>query len=53
MNNHADGVVAPPASHLERVDDDLCTDMVGDRMADDAAAVGVDNDGEIDLALTG
>ena len=44
---------APPDRHLQRVDDELGTHVIGDRPADHPTAPGVDHDGEVDLALGG
>jgi|GEM_PF-4134923 hypothetical protein len=50
-----DGVLfvamASPDRHLQRVGDELCTQVIGNRPTDDATAVGVDHRCEIDLAL--
>ena len=52
MGHGAVGVVAA-AGHVEGVDDELGAEVVGDRPAHDPAGPGVDDDGEIDPALTG
>jgi hypothetical protein len=45
--------LSAPDGHLERVDDQLVAHVVGDRPAHDAAAPGVEDDGQVDLALAG
>lgn len=42
----------PPAGHLKRVDDDLGSDPVADRPADDAAAERVDDGGAVDPSVS-
>jgi hypothetical protein len=39
--------------HLERVDDKVSTEMVGERPADHAAGVAVDHNREVEPALPG
>ncbi len=45
--------LSPPDGHLHGVDHELGTDVVGDRPADHPAGEGVEDDGQIDLALSG
>lgn len=47
------GRAPAPEGHLEGVDDELGAHVVGDRPAHDAAAPGVEDDGQVDLALAG
>jgi hypothetical protein len=47
------GWLAAPDRHLERVDDEFGTDVIGDRPADHAAAERVEYRGEIHLACRG
>jgi hypothetical protein len=51
MVNQARRGSAALNGHLERVDDELCAHVFGHRPADDRAAVGVLDGGEIDPAL--
>jgi len=44
---------AAPQGHLEGVDDELGTDVVGDGPADDPAGPGVEDDGDVHLAAVG
>lgn len=53
MHDGAFGWAAAPQGHLERVDDELGAQEVGDRPAHDAARPGVEDDGQIDLAGLG
>jgi len=43
--------LAPPHGHLHGVDHQLLAHVVGDRPADDPAAEGVEDGGQVDLAL--
>lgn len=52
MHDGADGPALPPG-HLERVDDDVGGDAVGDRPADDAAGERVDHGRAVDPAVAG
>jgi hypothetical protein len=45
--------LASPAGHVQRVDDQLGAQVIGDRPAHDAAGPGVDDTTQIDLALGG
>jgi hypothetical protein len=47
------GRAPAPERHLQRVDHQLGADVVGDRPPDDAAAPGVEDDGQVGLALAG
>ena len=49
----ARGWPAPPERHLDGVDDELGTDVVGDRPAHDSAAEGVEDHGQVHLAVAG
>lgn len=44
---------APPEGHLDGVDDELGTDVVGHRPAHNSAAEGVEDHGQVDLAVPG
>ena len=44
---------APPGRHLDGVDDELGTDVIGDRPAHDPTAERVEDHGEVDLAGPG
>jgi hypothetical protein len=51
--NHGSGLwTASPPGHLERVNDDLRGDPVGDRPTDDAATERVDNRGAVDPSIS-
>jgi hypothetical protein len=43
----------PPERHLEGVDDQLGAHVIRDRPADDHAAEGVEDDSEVDVAVSG
>jgi hypothetical protein len=51
VHHGAGGGAAPPAGHLEGVDDQFGAHVVGDRPADDGAAEDVEDGGAVDLAL--
>jgi hypothetical protein len=42
---------APPAGHVQGVDDELGAEVIGDRPADDLAVPGVDHHRQVDPAL--
>jgi hypothetical protein len=53
MDRLAGRRLAPPAGHVERVDDELGSEVIGDRPADDEAAPRVDHHRAVDASVAG